>query len=674
MIFGTPDEPDYSRTKPEFALPEGYDDEESFLGEMRTLFTENMEADRANRDAAIEDLAFVIGSQWDTDTQAKRSKARKPTLTINRLQAFLAQVLGARRQNETQIKVVPDNGGTQDVAQVREDLLRSVQKESRAAAAYDNALMGCVSCGIGNFQLELEYEGTDVFEQKLCINPILDHLAVVWDRRMIDPTGRDADCCFVVDTMSKKDFAKNYPWATPTDIMTNAQSITSLVAQGWYSQDDVRVVSYWRSRTEERVLAMMTTGTTQDITDQMDDPDILSKVAMRPDGNPYVRKVRRPFAQKYICSGTDILEGPYNLPADRIPVFRVPGWEVRIGQQTYRYGMIRFLKDPQRLHNYFRSVLAERLQQTPRAVWLATDQAVAGREKAFRESHMSDDPLLVWNSESGQKPERVAPAQMENALLQQAVLTSQDIKDVSNIHEANLGMPSNEVSGVAIQARQRVSDTGTILYHDNLESAIEECGRVANDLVKVVYDTPRIVKTLGADAQAKLQIINLLGNPESINITEGKYSVSVVTGPTYASKQVEQADTMLKMANAMPQILSVAADLIVGAQSWPDADKIAARLRRAIPPQILGDEAPPDVQQKAAQQGQVQDAQMKLQMAQDTAKYMNDQSMAQLNAARAQHYQAQTAALPAQFQNDQLKTASHLASREIQDHVAVLKI
>ena len=418
----------------------------------------------------------------------------------------------------------------------------------------------------------------------------------------------------------------------------------------------------------------MQDGSVQDITDTVD-PEELAKVYIRPDGSPYMREVDRPFAQKYICSGSDILEGPYNLPIDRIPVFRVPGWEIRLGQTTYRFGMIRFLKDPQRLHNYFRSVLAEKLTQTPRAVWLAAKNAVAGLEASYRNSHLSDDPLLTWNEESGQKPERLAPAQMEQALLQQAELTSQDIKDVSNIHEANLGMPSNEVSGVAIQARQRVSDTGTILYHANLSSAIEECGRIGDQLLPIVYDTPRIVKTLGDDAKSKMQVINLMGNPNSIDITEGKYAVAVTVGPSYATKRIEQAEAMLKMSNAMPQILGVAADLIVEAQDWPMAAEIAARLKRAIPPNLLGPEdQTPESQAKMAQQQSLQQQELQIKMATATADYLQTQSQTKLNYSHAQHYDVQAALAPQAAQNESLKTASTVASREVQDHVAVLKI
>src|SRR5690606_15487580 len=113
----------------------------------------------------------------------------------------------------------------------------------------------------------------------------------------------------------------------------------------------------------------------------------------------------------------------------------------------------------------------------------------------------SDDPLLIWNADSGQPPVPQAPVQVEQALIMQANMTAQDMKDVSNIHEANLGMPSNEVSGRAIQARMRVSDTGMQIYFTNLETAIRETGRVINDLIPIVYDTARVITVMGPDAK-----------------------------------------------------------------------------------------------------------------------------------------------------------------------------
>lgn len=662
-----------SDKKPNIKLPPGYESEYVFLEEMRKTFDNDFNADILNRDASAEDLAFTVGNQWPEEERARRQTAKKPVLTINRLPAFVDQVLGSRRLNETAIEVIPNNGGTKQIAEVRQDLIRSIQRQSRADQAYNNALAGSVICGVGNFQVAVDYDNDDAFDQSVQIKPILDHLSVIWDRLMVDPTGADARHCFVMETYDKDEFEEAWPWATPADMMAQTAAGYQYMS-GWFENNDVRVVNYWRMRTKRRTLALMLDGTTQDITDT-DDPEILSQIAQRPDGTPYVRQVNRKFAQMYVCSATDILAGPYDLPIDRVPVFRVVGHELRIGVRVYRWGLVRFVKDPQRLHNYWRSALAEKIMQSPRNVWLTADTAVSGREKAFRESHRSDDPLLIWNAESGQKPERIGPVQMEPALLSQAEISSQDIKDVTNIHEANLGMPSNEVSGAAITARQRVSDTGTVIYHDNLSSAIEEAGKVINQLIPIVYDTPRIIKVEGSDAQTRMVTINMMGNPESIDITAGKYDVSCTTGPTYETKRRESADNMLKLANAMPQILSVAADLIVEAQDWPGADKIAQRIRNTLPPQLLApEEQTPEIQAKASQQAQQAELQQRVALQKATGDFLAQQSQTALNMARANNYTTEANLRPAKVENETLRAASDVASKELRDHLDTIKV
>jgi len=87
---------DPSIKKPKVKLPPGYINEAEFLHEMRAMFHDDLQADRLNREAGLEDLRFVIGDHWDDITRARREAARKPVLTINRLPAFVAQIQGCR--------------------------------------------------------------------------------------------------------------------------------------------------------------------------------------------------------------------------------------------------------------------------------------------------------------------------------------------------------------------------------------------------------------------------------------------------------------------------------------------------------------------------------------------------------------------------------------------------
>lgn len=666
-------------SKPDHTLPDDFDNEHDFLTHMRKDFYNDIGYDRLNRDAALEDLRFAIGYQWDDLVRQRREAARKPVLTINRIPAFVAQVTGSRRLNETTIKVVPDNGGTQDVARVREGIIRSIIKLSHGDRAFDKAYEQAVMCGIGNFQIELDYESDDVFEQSLRVTKIDDALATVWDRMLSDSTGADARHVFVVDIVTKHDFKKRWPWATASDIVVDQVLRGDMRMNGWISVDDVRVVSYWRMRTKKRTLAMMQDGTVQDVTDKLKAESTkaatLANVMQRQDGTPIMRQVDKKYAQMYLCSGLDILEGPYNLEINRVPVFRVPGWEVNISEWRHRWGIIRFMKDPQRLHNYWRSTVAEKLMQTPRGVWIASTVAVAGRESQWRNSHLSDDPLLVYNAEAAQKPERVMPAQMENALITEAETTNQDMKDVSNIHEANLGMPSNEVSGAAIVARQRVSDTGTVIYQDNLNASIEECGATLNTLIDYVYDTPRIVKVLGADGQQDMQAINREGDQNSIDLSVGKYSVSIMTGPTTATKRIEAAESMMTFINAAPMVAGYTMDLVAAAMDWPMHEEFARRIRMTLPPGMVdAKDMTPELaaKQQAQQQQQGQQTQMALHQA--IAKYLNLQSQTALNSARAENFTAEASMMPAKLAAEQTNTASQAADRELRGSLEAIKV
>ncbi|HWU94841.1 MAG TPA: portal protein [Sphingomonas sp.] len=665
--------------KPNFKLPKGYVDEQQFLQEMRKLFNEDQEADRLNREAGSEDLKFVIGDQWEDYVRSRRDAGRKPTLTINRLPAFVAQVLGSRRLNETEIRIVPDNGGDIDIAEVREGLIRSIQKLSRAKRAYDNALAGSVMCGIGNFQVCLDDATNDIWARDIKIKPILDHFAVVWDRNLTDPTGRDAERAFVIETMTKYDFYAEWPWAQPSDVSMDLANRYDLRSNGWLGVDDVRVVNYWRMRKARRTYALMMNGATVDITDINPEDDMgagmLASIAATNDGEPIIREVNVRYAQLYICSGTDILDGPYNYPIDRVPVFRVPGWEVKTGERWHRWGIVRHAKDPQRLHNYWRSAVAEKLMQTPRSVWMASDTAVQGREQQWRNSHLTDDPLLIWNAESGNKPERVPPAQVEDALLAQAMITSQDIKDVTNIHEANLGMPSNEVSKVAIQQRQAVSDTGSVIYHDNLTAAIEECGRVCNDLIPVVYDSIRTIKVLGEDGKENAQVINDMNDPLSVDITLGKYSVTATTGPAYDTKRKEQAEFMLSIVNSVPQLGQVAGDLILEAQDVAGAKKLAKRLRNNMPGVVFEpDEMTPEMAQRDMAQAQGAQAQQQLAMMAAGVDLEQKRSQATLNLARARNFMVQAGTMPDKNAITAANTASQIADRRVRAQLEAVRV
>lgn len=589
---------------PDSYTPDGFKNQEEYLKDVRETYALDLEADRENREEALEDKKFASGKQWD-DVVLQLRKGL-PCLTINTIPQFTAQLVGDWRQSRNAVKVVPTENGDKETASIRSDLIRSIEQKSRAARAYDNAFESMVTCGDGAFQIAVEYAGEDVFDQDILIKPIDDAMAVVWDRMSIDPTGRDAMHCFVDEEMPKKVFEAQWGKVDPSSL--GRTTYNNCVSTGWIDSDKVKITAHWRILTRDRLLAMFEDGSIRALDgDNMD--DLIEK-----HGNP-VRTRMAPcrYAQMHLVTGFKILAGPFEYKLNRLPVIRMTGRIQNVGGKRLRHGLVRFIKDPARMRNFWRSVAAEQLGYAPKAQWIAPESAVEGREDDFRKAHLSRDPLLVYNDDASAPPQRVAPPQIEAALLNEASVNTQDMKDVTGIHDASLGIKSNETSGRAIMARQREGDIASLTYYDNGNESILEGGDVINQLIGQIYDGTRIIRIIGEDEQAKLLKVNDPNDPSSPDLAVGTYDVAITTGASFTTRRVEAAQAMMDAVQVFPQMMQVAGDLVAKAQDWPGAEDLAARLRKTIPPELLegekdgdgnaiqGPQVPPQVQQQMAE-------------------------------------------------------------------------
>lgn len=611
-----------------------------FLKHIRDLHSICQTANHRNAEMMLKDFKFLAGDQWEPANVERRRKNKLPCLVFNRLLAFVSMVMGERSYTQTSIKIRPDKGGTKEVAELRQGMIRYIEKTSRAQRAYERAHLNQVICGDGAFYINLSYVTNDVFDQQLTIDPVENQLSVLWDHMSSDPTGADAQYVFLTESMSRTDFERTYPKADTAGFMDHTYPGAGTEHMSWFAQDTVKIARFYRMRYRTALLAMLGDGTVQDISSLSDEEmaRILPEVAQSEEGEPFIRETKLPYVEMYVTNGMQLLDGPVVFKCSRLPVIRAVGWDLSYGGTRTRWGLVRFLQDPQRLHNYWRSILAERLMSAPRAKWLAQADAVHGYESAYRDSASSMDPLLMWNGEAGVAPQQVAPIPLEPALIQEAGMAAQDLRDISNMHESSLGMSSNEVSGKAINARQRQSSLSLHVYGQNLNRAIEEAGRVLNELIPYAYDAPRMIKIVGDDDNEEVVSVNTVG---SLDITAGKYTVSVTTSPTYETKRMEAAEAMMGMVNAMPDTLSIVSPDIIEAQDWPGADRISRKLRERLDPNSVDPSkmSPEELQaREQAQQMQQMQAELQLEMAKADLAFKQAQSAEAL--ARAEQAMA----------------------------------
>ncbi len=600
-------------------VPEGFKKVEDYLTDMRETYELDLQADEHNRLEAMDDKSFAAGNQWDPVVLEQRKGL--PCLVIDTISSFTSQVTGDWRSNRNSVRVLPAEDGDVDVASVRSDLVRAIETKSRAARIYDSAFESTVQCGDGAFRVSVEYARDDVFDQEIYLRPIEDALSVVWDRMSVDPTGRDATHCFVDDSLPKKEFERRWPETDPSNMSDNEKK--SLRINGWYDSDVVRVTEHWRMVERPRLLGLFEDGSVRVIEGEKLDEYIEKH------GN--IIKTRMSpclYAQMHLVTGFKILAGPFEYKLNRLPIIRMVGQVVNESGKRTRSGLVRKMKDPVRLKNFWRSIAAEQLGYAPKAQWIAPESAVEGREDTFRKAHISRDPLLVYNDGAESPPERVNPPQIEAALLNESAQNAQDMKDVTGIHDASLGVRSNETSGRAIHARQREGDIANIVYHDNGNASVLEAGDVINQLIPQIYDGTRIVRIIGEDQEPKFKKINDPYDPESINIAVGNYDVALSTGTSYQTRRVEAANAMMEAVQVYPEMMQIAGDLVAKAQDWPGAQELSERLKKTIPPQLLEEEDGEQAQLQAMQQAHEAEKQAMMQQVEQAAQEMEKELQA----------------------------------------------
>lgn len=581
-------------------VPEGFDSVEGFLTDMRSKYEADIEADDDNRKEAVDDKKFSAGEQWDPLVLEHRKGL--PNLVINSVPQFTAQLVGDWRQNRNGIKVLPTEDGDVDIAKIRGDLMRSIETKSRANRVYDQAFESTVQCGDGAFRVCVDWARDSVFDQEIGMKPIEDCLAVVWDHLSVDPTGKDAGHVFVDDSISKKEFEKKWGKECSPSTLNNEDQ-RDLKANGWFDGQSVRITEYWRMIERDQTLMMFEDGFVLSM-DEEDDEAIAQAV----EAHGTIVKTRLSpcrYAQMHLVTGHKILDGPYEYKMNRVPIIRVSGRIVNIAGRRVRYGLVRYMKDAVRLRNFWRSIAAEQLGYAPKAQWMTTEAAVEGREEQLRKAHLSRDPLMIFNDEAefGRNVQRMEPPAPQMALHNEAQVNSQDMKDVTGIHDASLGIRSNETSGKAINARQREGDIASFTFFDNANESILEAGDVINQLIPQIYDSTRTIRTVGEDEELRLVRINDPMDPEAVDLAKGSYDVTLSTGTSFQTRRVEAAEAMMNAVQVWPEIMQIAGDLVVKAQDWPGAEKLAERLKKAIPAELQSDDEqqaspiPPEVQQ-----------------------------------------------------------------------------
>jgi len=569
--------------------------EADFVRKARERFAYAADADQDQRKAYRDDLTFLNGDQWPVDVKAKRMGAQppRPCLTINKIVEKVDQISGDFRQSSPAVKVIPvDSKADPKVAEIFGGIVRHVEYNSNASAAYGSAFDGVISGGRGAWRIRVITDRDG--EKEIRIERMPNPLVVYWDPESRNVDLGDARYMFVTELLPEAAFRDRYPNAAIQDW----DSSSTDEDQAWRTEKKVRVAEYWYWATKK--------------------------------ADPEQGLQEKETLFSCLLCGSELLDGPHEWPGVHIPIVVALGKETWIGERRHNRGMVRMAREPQQMYNYWSSSVTEQIALAPTAPFLVTGKMLESSQEMWDAQSEKNYTYLVYTADPMAPigPKREAPPMMSTAISAELQRMEHDIMSSMGLYQASLGDEGQEKSGKAILARQREGDTGAFGFTNMFEAALTRNGKILIDLIPKVYDKEDVIRIRGEDdSELEVPINQPVGmDPEMIHpskiqemqqskqyqpptvynpdvsdylndLTVGKYDVRVDIGPSYSTQRQEAAEALLEIVKTVPQAGVAAIDLVVKNLDVPGAAELQKRLEKMIPPGIKEpgpDDPPPE--------------------------------------------------------------------------------
>jgi hypothetical protein len=603
------------------------DADQKLLKQIRDDYSYFLNYWREIRDEFAEDMRYVSGHPFTQAEKDERKELGAPVVEPDEITQYLNQAINNLRQNKRAIKVNPaGQKATDKNAEHRAAIIRGIEYESNAQAAYITGFEAMINGGFGGWRITTDYlndgksdDEAEAFNQAPRIKRIPNALTILPDPDAKEADFSDQDKCFVTDTIRKSDFARKYPNAKKQSFSTEDVEI----APDWVKGGNVVIAEYWivekKTRRKMRVQRAMEKA-----------PVTLYDDELGKDEKPKVLNERRIEERKvvqYITNGVEILERNEWI-GSRIPIIICYGKELYLteGGRSKRMwlSLTRLARDPQKMLAFVASQEAEEFGMAPRAPLVGavgqfeTDKDAWDSLNKVRRAYVQYD--IVTDAAGAVAPPPTRPQFMPNIEAYQVSRESWRRSVQSAIGTSPLPTAAqrrNEKSGVALDKIQQAEAVGSFHFTDNFDRALQNTGWQLNELLTLTLDTPRQVPVQGKDdAYGMLWVTTQEhGKPSEVGedeeyliVDQGQYGVTISTGPSFQSQRDEQTqfvDNIVANLAQLPPPGSPPAKILALAIKMKNYGPLADEIVDVLDPQQDENaKVPPQVQAKMAQQQQ----------------------------------------------------------------------
>jgi hypothetical protein len=295
-------------------------------------------------------------------------------------------------------------------------------------------------------------------------------------------------------------------------------------------------------------------------------------------------------------------------------------------------GLVTPLISPQEMVNKINSQIVHVVNTTANSGWVVEQGSLANMTTAQLEKRGAETGLVIEVQAGAQAPEKIKPNTIPTGLERIATNTQFNMKAISGISEAMLGM-EREVSGVALGAKEARGQVMLQVPLDNLAKTRHFVVRKILELIQQFMTEERIItitneRPIPGQEETEELVINRQLAGEILNdVTRGTYSWVISSQPARDSFHDSQFAEAMELVNAgMP----IPPDRIVEYSNLERKFELAEEMR-----QLMGRGTPSEEEMQMAQVMQ-QMAMMReqLELAELESKVMKLKSETALNFAK----------------------------------------
>ena len=599
-----------------------------------------------------EDMGFYIGGdgQWSIDGSladlTRIKKMQKAHVSINHVQSVVDVLTGFERQNRYDLKAAPMGDEDVEQANLFSMLMKHEQDKLDAASVlsecFENGTIqgaSCVFVGIdwsydplfGDILIELLVPGVDVLWDPMCKKldfsdgrfifrwryATLEDLEATYPEHAaklkaeveaLDQGTRDATVAGPPEVLQQFDRKDGYGGVLSHPV--EARGIQQMFYSG--TEKKLMVVECWyRDYENVAVVADKESGKIWEIEKKKGGPDPWSvakeTAAEDPERLTAIRRKRRVIRMALCVPATyrvlEEADTPYDNDSQHFPFAAY----IAKKKQDTMYGVVRNLKDPQRVENHRESQALDILARFGNIRRVAIENTLANP----RELDDQWSAKTLWIKSGAQPPAWDVPpmGEMLKALFTTGDRGKLSVREVSGINTDLLGLKGDDSSGIAIARRQAQGQTISTVFFDNYRQMKRNFGRRLAKRIQQVYSyekTVRLTSPTGEgdivlkvnpvenkkrDEEGRLQEAGSLGmrdqesQPTGLSrpkvlrdVSSLEYDILIAETPATPSMRSMALLALLEIIGKVPGIAPALMDIIIDLSDIPDRDRVKQRV------------------------------------------------------------------------------------------------